>query len=167
MTEDADHPLHAAIVSSDIGAIRYLLSSGEDPNVENFDGMVPLSTLATYSGSVEIARLLLEAGADPDAARTFLPPLVYAAATGHGDLVCLLLESGANPSIHDGEDYSALMYSLIRKDCDLALKLLSYGADLRLVNREGKDARMYAEEAGCQEVLKRIDQILKRDRKSD
>jgi ankyrin repeat protein len=154
------NPLHLAIRGSDVDKIRSLLASGEDPNVENIDGLVPLSRLAVASGSTDVAKILLAAGADPNGNQSYLPPLVTAAAEGRRELVLLLLESGADPNIVDEDEYTALMYALIRKDCDLALQLMAFGAHPRQVNRYGGDARTYAEEAGCGEVVKRIDEML-------
>ena len=154
-------PLHQALRAGDLDAVHALLANGHDPNVENFDGLVPLSRLAIASGSTDIAKTLLAAGADPNGKQSYLPPLVTAAAKGRRELVLLLLESGADANIVDEDEYTALMYALIRKDCNLALQLLAFGAHPRQVNRYGGDARTYAEEAGCQEVVERIDAILR------
>jgi ankyrin repeat protein len=163
-TKQMNHdPLHQAIRDDDVGALRALLSSGHDANVENFDGMVPLSTLALSSGSIMVAKLLLDAGADPNGNQSLLPPLVMAASQDHKDLVALLLESGADPNIVDEEENTALMYALICKDCDLALRLLSFGAHPRQVNRYGSDAKFYAEQAQCRDVLECIANLLKLD----
>jgi hypothetical protein len=64
-----DSVLNAAIEYPE--ALKYLLAQGLDPNVTNGFGKTPLMYAAQYD-QLESARILLEAGADPNAA-TFLP----------------------------------------------------------------------------------------------
>jgi ankyrin repeat protein len=77
-------------------------------------------------------------------------------------MVKLLLEAGANPNqfekCEDGE--TALMWAVINDDTDLALHLLSAGADPRPVSRYGQDARSIALEKGHTRVVAEIDKVL-------
>ena len=91
-------------------------------------GFTPL-LFAARQGSVESARLLLDAGADvnetaPDGASA----LVVASFSGHGELAAYLLSRGAAPDAA-GAGYAALHTAVLRADADLVKTLLAYGAD--------------------------------------
>lgn len=100
-----DSLLNAAIEYPE--ALRYLLSKGFDPNEPNGFGKTPLMYAAQYD-QIESARVLLAAGADPNAA-TFLPEdtcfytlrssgvtaLHYAARYASAPMIQLLVSNGA------------------------------------------------------------------------
>ncbi len=58
--------LHFAIKRHDVAAVKWLLAQGADPNARwtHWDADVTPLHLAAWAGDLEIARLLLEAGAD-------------------------------------------------------------------------------------------------------
>ncbi|MQS09317.1 hypothetical protein [Streptomyces alkaliphilus] len=60
-----------AVKRDDAGTVRQLLRSGFDPSLPGPDGFGPLYA-AALAGAPAVARELLRAGADPDAAVT--PP---------------------------------------------------------------------------------------------
>lgn len=72
-------------------------------------GSTPLGMAAGY-GDIAIATLLLERGADINAAQglTNKTPLAYAAMVGKVDMVRFLLERGADLTIKDGHGHTAL-----------------------------------------------------------
>ena len=91
-------------------------------------GFTPL-LFAARQGSVDSARLLLDAGADvnetaPDGASV----LVVASFSGHGALAGFLLSRGAEPNA-GGAGYTALHTAVLRADAPLVKTLLAYGAD--------------------------------------
>ena len=91
-------------------------------------GFTPL-LFAARQGSVESARLLLDAGADvnetgPDGASV----LVVASFSGHGELAGFLLSRGAAPNAA-GAGYAALHTAVLRADAPLVRTLLAHGAD--------------------------------------
>ena len=97
---------------------KLLIKSGADVNMKNNGGRTPLHA-AVLQNRIDIVRLLLESGADPNARcrnlylappdggeLALLPasevtPLHMAANGGYEDLVKLLLESGADPTARD------------------------------------------------------------------
>lgn len=81
-----------------------LLAAGQDPNLGDRDGFVPLH-LAAQQGNVEFAEVLLEAGAIVDAVNKYgNTPLFVAVfnSRGHGDLIRLLRRYGADPRRFNG-----------------------------------------------------------------
>lgn len=87
--------------------VRLLLARGADPNLRHGeDGLAPLHR-AAFRGFYDVAKLLLDGGADVDApssggnglhSRT---PLHQAAFNGHGDMIRLLLSRGATFDARD------------------------------------------------------------------
>lgn len=92
---------------------------------------VPLRNAAN-AGHLEIVRLLLDHGADPNQPEEGHAPkggaLYGAAANGHYEIAKLLLERGAfpNPPVESSGD--ALMRALSKKDQNMVDLLCSYGA---------------------------------------
>ena len=110
------------LVSLDGGA------GGTDPGEVRLGGFTPL-LFAARQGSVESARLLLDAGADVnDAAPDGAAALVVASYSGHGALAAFLLERGAD-SDAGGAGYAALHAAVLRGDAQLLKALLAHGAD--------------------------------------
>jgi uncharacterized protein len=83
---------------------------------------------AARSGDAESAKLLLDAGADPnDALADGLPALTLAAYSGHGDAAKVLLDRGADPNAA-AIGFTALHAAILRSDVRLVRALLARGA---------------------------------------
>lgn len=96
--------LHAAASQGNIEMLRFLLSIGADPNLENKgrNAVTPLWD-AMCLDQKEAARILLENGADPNAAdETGWSLLHFAVRQNWPDMVDLLLTKGADPLIKAG-----------------------------------------------------------------
>lgn len=91
--------------------VEWLLKQGAHPEGETTDeGFSPLYRTCVHrrddTGRVEIARLLLDAGADANRATATRSNVAMAARLGRAGLVRLLLERGADPTLtmEDFED---------------------------------------------------------------
>jgi ankyrin repeat protein len=101
--------LFVATEQKDAGMIGALLEAGANPDVQvrhlagERPAMLTPLQFAARAGCADAARVLLAAGADPNAGRTAgVPtPLHFAAGEGHLDTVRVLLASGADRSARD------------------------------------------------------------------
>jgi uncharacterized protein len=101
ISADGFTPLHLAAFFDHPGVARRLLRRGADPRaVARNDSRVSLLHSALAAGSYAVARMLLDAGAPPDARQAGgWTPLHAAASSGNRQLVELLLEHGASRDI--------------------------------------------------------------------
>jgi ankyrin repeat protein len=132
----------SAIVKRDAQAVRALLRSGLNPNF-NFNDLLPRGrsfesplTLAIYRGHLDIARILIEGGADPrrkdGEGRS---PIHQARSAG---AVKLLVEAGADLEARDKHGQTAAASALERGDLAAVDTLVAQGARLE-VPAGGKD----------------------------
>ncbi|EME97307.1 hypothetical protein H340_27175 [Streptomyces mobaraensis NBRC 13819 = DSM 40847] len=96
--------LVSAVMCEEPAKVRALLRAGADARAADADGMTALYA-AAVNGHTELVRLLLEAGAGPDAesagAGSEGTPLCAAASWGHVGTVRLLLAHGADPGLRE------------------------------------------------------------------
>jgi ankyrin repeat protein len=89
----------AAVDTGDVAYVRALVEAGADAKKAN-DYEVPPLAEAARTGNLEMCRILLAAGADPNAAPAGFPLLFGAVNEDHLDVVRLLLASGARVGEH-------------------------------------------------------------------
>ncbi len=144
LAQDAE-ALFAAVQNSDLAAARAALDAGTNVDAVNDYGSTALF-FAADRGSAEIARLLLERGADPNVADTFYgaTPLVWAMSNDHVDIALILLQHGS-----DGVG-QVLMQSLQRGDLDSALAAIATGP---LPSRVRDQALELAEEGDSEDLV--------------
>jgi ankyrin repeat protein len=106
--------------------IEELVRRGADVSAGSKTGFTALM-FAAQQGDVDIAKILVRAGAKPNdpQPKTLLTPLIIASAMGHVQTVDYLLDNGADPNHIEARGYVAL--HLVVRDSD-------YGIDLK-----GKD----------------------------
>ena len=105
------------------------------------EGFTPLH-LAAFFGGGPAVRLLLAAGADPDADadnELSVRPLHSAAAARDHDAARALLEAGADPNVRQQGGYTPLLSAAHADDPELARLLLEHGADRTAAADDGRD----------------------------
>src|SRR5262245_12399309 len=135
-----------AVARGDLDVVRSQLKSGADVNSARADGVSALH-LAASAGNVEIARVLMTAGANVGASTVLLGtrPLHMAAENGHSDVVDLLLARGADPNAADRLGTTPLMLAAHSGDAKTVALLLDGGADLDArETAKGETALMFA-----------------------
>ena len=106
-------------------------------------GSTPL-LFAARGGDTATARVLVEAGADPDdTAASGTSALVLAAHSGHGPLGIYLLQQGADPNAA-GAGYTALHAAVLRSQMALAEALLDHGAAIDARVEHGTPGRRFS-----------------------
>jgi ankyrin repeat protein/mono/diheme cytochrome c family protein len=129
-----DHALFSAIRSGDLAVLESHLREGTPLNVQAADGTTPLALAALY-GTADTVRLLLDHGADPNAAgQAGASPLLLAA----GDLekVRLLVARGADVNARSKLGNTPLIAAAAHVgNLDVVKLLLDHGADPQAKNR--------------------------------
>ena len=147
-TPSPSRTLLYAIKDNDINAVKAYLSNNGDPNIALIyipESWATALHLAAREGQVEIVRLLLGSGANPNSVcsrgRT---PLRWTAVTIEqpGQIECakLLLEKGADPNATDRGGASILLDACEWgdvTDMEIAKLLIEHGADVNMADREG------------------------------
>src|SRR5215468_6447988 len=97
MSPGGDTRLSEAAMNGDKNTVRTLLQQKVDVNVAQGDGTTALHW-AAYRDDVEMAQLLIKAGADVKAATRVgsMTPLFMAAKNGNAAMIQLLLTAGAD-----------------------------------------------------------------------
>ena len=127
-------PLHEAATWHHASTVWLLLLNGADPNIRDNSGWTPLHKALLLMGPyMDVVKMLLEAGADPNA-RTYhegRTPLHMAVLHNDPRLVSLLLRYGGDPTIKDNYGKTPLDYAKERgkmKAAEALMKQLNAGA---------------------------------------
>eukprot|EP00439_Symbiodinium_sp_Y106_P059911 s456_g8.t2 len=157
--------LTAAVGHASASKVEEILQRPQDPNQADADGNTPL----ILAENVEIASLLLEAGANKDQARGHLDvvnllleagadkdlanshgttPLMLAAAYGHVDVTGSLLEADVGIDLTDVRGITALMIAAITGNVEIGNLLLIAGVKKDIACRGGGTALMFAARYG-------------------
>ncbi|OYY92887.1 MAG: hypothetical protein B7Y41_14100 [Hydrogenophilales bacterium 28-61-23] len=143
-----------AVEKRDRERIDALLKNGVNPNGLTGQWGKSALILAVEQGDVEITRLLLDAGADPDLKGGGYTPLVLAALRGHARIARLLLKAGANPDFKSGDGNSALTAAASMNRLDVIRVLMPFRPDYTLFNREGRTALSVAAMEGFEQAVR-------------
>ena len=124
----ADTRLVDAIKAQDKAGVRALLRQQVDVNAPQGDGATALHWAANRN-DVEIAGLLIKAGAKIDAANDYgVTPLSLACENGSAEMAGLLLKAGADPNLTLPTGETALMTASRTGNLATVLLLLGKGA---------------------------------------
>jgi ankyrin repeat protein len=152
---DHDHRTVLGI-AADLGStemVKMVLATGMSP--DGADNPVTPLVRASRRGHVEIMKVLLEAGADPNKESDCRnsSAIADAARMGHLDAVELLLSFGANPN-GDLEQGKPALHQAARVGSESMVALLmNHGADPNRLDSMGWAAMHYAAEGGHLKVL--------------
>ena len=147
-------PLHAAVGHQDLEIMRLLLDNGVELGTtlgNERSAMTPLhlAFASTSENDYEVARLLLEAGADPNVDSEALGTPIVLAAGDDGDdpaAVELLLEHGADPELNGSLKGTALLSAVAMGNIRIARLLVESGADVNGSNSRGANVALAAME---------------------
>jgi ankyrin repeat protein len=143
-------PFWRAAYASDVAAMKLLVAHGADPNIPSMKGAGRPRTGDGEREMVDVAKTPAVPVGGPG-----IPPLVAAAGSGYGEgfaanshrfaptgmlaaVKYLIEEIGADVNAKDHEGNTALHNAAARGDVEMIKYLVSKGADVMAVNREGK-----------------------------
>ena len=151
MTESVQISLIKACVSSDLNGVKHAIESGADPDLEldwekSVDDHTTAFSAVIESGDLEIAKYLIDIGANPNIGCS----ITSVQQLGKGTLSSFI-EAGLY--VNDDDD-SALFSAIEQGDTELASLLLNNGANPNAVSswREG-NAFEFANEQGVDAII--------------
>lgn len=106
-------PLQCAAADGMKNAVKMLLDNHANPNSVSQQMHTPLA-LAIRANSIDCARLLLKAGADPNMGSHGITPLVVAVCEGQTEIIRCLLKAGADPNVTNIYDFTPLEMAAMR-----------------------------------------------------
>ena len=123
--------LAEAAMAGDIDRVRSQLEGGADVNAAQGDGMTALHW-AAHKDNLEMARMLLDAGADVGRGTRIgsITPLFMACTNGSATMIELLLEAGADANATNELGTTALMKAAASGSVDAVISLLDDGASV-------------------------------------
>lgn len=132
-------PLSEAATWRQIGIMKLLLKSGAKVDGLDSHGQTYLASYGFFFPRV--LRILLDAGANPDAtAREGETALMQAAGYGYEESVKILIEHHADVGVRDHKGRTALMHAAMGGYVDAIPLLLENGADPHARDSDGKTA---------------------------
>ncbi len=154
--EDGENAVHLAADFASANVMKLLLA--KDRHLAAFadrDGWTPLGSVCLYGKrvaeeAVEIAKLLLDAGADIEQGIPDRTPLSLACENGHPESVSLLLQRGANANAAD-EDGRTCLHWACRNGAfgrEMIPLLVKAGADVSAKSRSGRHVLHFALQSG-------------------
>ncbi|KAF5571261.1 ankyrin protein [Fusarium phyllophilum] len=134
--------LQKAVIVRNRDAVQLLLQFGANPNgkIEGTEDNTlesPLNYALCWGGDREIAKMLIEAGADVNSG--FEKPLIQAARKGDSVLVRDMLEAGADLKMLPAEGLSVLYFAIEHQELGLVTKLIEAGVNPNLLIDEFRD----------------------------
>ena len=155
----AESPVADAAMRGDAEEVRVLIERGLDVNAPQGDGMTALHW-AAQGESLEITRMLLDAGADPAAVTRngAYTPLHLAARSGSAGVVAELLERGASARVTTSTgDATPLHLAAAAGSVGAVEALLEHGAGIdRRESEWGQTALIFASSKGRVGVVKTL-----------
>ncbi|MBN1974174.1 MAG: ankyrin repeat domain-containing protein [Sedimentisphaerales bacterium] len=145
--------LHAAVKLKNMEKVKEFLDKGADVN-EYENGDTPL-LIAVNNDSNDIAKLLLEHGADPNIGdEGSYTPLYYAIWNSNKDMVNLLISKGAKVNFSASEGDSILYEAVWMEDFDIVKALVDNGAKYDVKDEDGSTALYEAASQGSIDMVK-------------
>jgi ankyrin repeat protein/L-ascorbate metabolism protein UlaG (beta-lactamase superfamily) len=149
--------IHRAIEAGDVPLVKQLLSDNPDVINELDDSQFrePPLLVAAAVGNIEIAQLLLDAGAFIDAGDSDnSTALGVAAMRRHGEMVAFLIENGADVNRRDRKADCPLSFAVYGRDEAIIQQLVDAGADLYFRSPNGQTLLHFACQRGVTEFGK-------------
>ncbi len=152
------HPLHNAVLAGHKEIVALLIESGAVVDAKDKESRTPLHRFAASAGSdIEIARILLAAGADPNikSAKQDESPsaLLNAVESANLKLVELLIASRADVNHRTALHWSPLHQAVYNNRPEIVRLLIAHGADISQATSIGKTPLSLASNDAMRKLL--------------
>ncbi len=151
--EGKQNELIQAAARNDAKQMEALLKSGVNPNAVVDEWGENALMHAVLFGNVDMTRLLLEAGADPNLKGRGFTPLGMAALQGRAQIVRLLLKAGADVDRKSSDGNTPIIAASIMHRAEVVRALLPYHPDMSIWNREGRVSLGIAVQEGSKDIV--------------
>ena len=144
---DGLRPLHNAMALGHRDIVELLIQKGAMVDAKDRRGRTPLHTFAATGGSdLEIARMLLAAGADPkiEDEEYHETSLNFAVEYGNLELGKLLIAAHVDVNHRNVDGWSALHFAAHHLRYEFVKELIAAGADVNVANKLGRTPISYA-----------------------
>lgn len=165
-TMKVSHDLYRAIQTLNFEVVRGWLSLAPDAVHEHTaDATTPLYS-AIVTGNVEMLDLLLDFGADPNLRRPndSITALHFACLQGTSPIIAQLVKRGANMEERDDVGMTPLFHAARRRGSDCIKMLISLGADLNVLAKNGQSvldhAKLFVVGTKRTEVVEYLEAVL-------
>ena len=137
--------------------VEALLKRGASVNFRSDPGSNTALELAAHEGFADVMTILLDYGANVDAANSGgITALHQAAKAGNVDAVCVLVDSGANTNMEDLEGGTPLHAASSHNNGECVKALCVSSTDLNKVDREGYTPLQRATAAEASDAVKEL-----------
>jgi hypothetical protein len=152
-----DRALRQAVLTGNVNNVEVFLHRGANANLRLLYNS-PLLVISAGDMPAQIVRLLLDAGADINAASplTGTTALAHASMKGHQDVVRLLLEQGAVVDAPTNSGATPLIFAASEGHIDCVRLLLAFHANVNAATKRGMTALMYAARQGSVEMAQAL-----------
>lgn len=146
--------LSSAVTSKQHKVINYLLSKGANPNLVPENGISPLLVATMQNDLPSVAQLLSASATTAQENKDGWFPLIAAA---EKPMIGLLLAYGTDPNQkHKATGRSRLHVAAKEGDLKKILLLVSFGADLKLKDNDGRSSLDYVKDQKVRELLSEL-----------
>jgi ankyrin repeat protein len=151
--EGKQSELIAAAAGNDLKQVEALLKQGVNPNARVDQWGENALMHAVLLGNIDMTRMLLAAGANPNLKGRGFTPLGMAALRGQTRIVRMLLKAGADVDLKSSDSNTPIIAATLMHRTDTVHELLAYQPDMTIWNREGRVSLGIAVQEGYREIV--------------